>query len=151
MKTGFLNLLVVLLTALLSLGCSTDSENRNNTEILGEWNVVAIHNSSPSGPTLGPNSGEVISIRFGKNGDFSGTTSANSFGGQYDTSRTLLFIEEMTTTEVADTNYGQAFYEAFNESRNTETKFSEFEIKVQDENTVHLEYQSFKFLTLQKQ
>jgi len=151
MKAGFLNFIAVLLMLLLNLGCSTDSEDITNTEILGEWNIVAIHNSSPSGPTIGPNSGEIISIRFSQNGDFNGTTSANTYGGGYSTSATVLFIKEMITTEVADTTFGQAFYEAFNESRNTETKFSEFEINLQDENTLTLEYQDFKFLTLQKQ
>ncbi|TMU54912.1 META domain-containing protein [Flagellimonas algicola] len=131
--------------------CTGDDVDVDNQKIIGEWQVVAIYNSSPSGPTLGPLAGEIISIIFFKNGTFEGTTSANTFGGEFSASDTHLVIEEMITTEVADTVFGQAFYETFEESRSTDTGFSEFELSFQEGSRLHLEYQSFKFLGLQKQ
>ena len=134
-----------------SIACTGDDVDVNNQKIIGEWQVTAIHNSSPSGPTLGPLTGEIISIIFFPNGTFEGTTSANTFGGEFSATDTTLFIEEMITTEVADTMFGQAFYEAFEGSRGTDTGFSEFELSFQDGNRLNLEYQNFKFLGLQKQ
>ncbi|WP_396591057.1 META domain-containing protein [Allomuricauda sp. R78024] len=142
--------IIAVLVLCLSCGCNDDSGVSSNQSIVGEWQIVAIHNSSPSGPTLGPNSGEVISIIFSKDEKFAGTTSANTFGGEYSASENKLLIKEMFTTEVADTNFGRAFYETFNESRNSETGFSEFEMAVQDENMLNLEFKDFKFISLQK-
>ncbi|WP_420401590.1 META domain-containing protein [Flagellimonas sp.] len=133
------------------IACTGDDVDVDNQKIIGEWQVTAIHNSSPSGPTLGPLTGEIISIIFFQNGTFEGTTSANTFGGEFSATDTTLFIEEMITTEVADTVFGQAFYEAFEGSRSTDTGFSEFELSFQDGNLLNLEYQNFKFLGLQKQ
>ncbi|MGW9684759.1 META domain-containing protein [Flagellimonas sp. 2504JD1-5] len=134
----------------LVLGCSTDASTVTEQRVLGVWQISAIHNSSPSGPTLGPNTGEIISITFRNDGSFSGTTSANTFGGRFSATSDALVIEELETTEVAETVFGQAFYESFNESRNSGTGFSEFGSVFTGENILNLEYQEFKFLTLQK-
>lgn len=133
------------------IACTGDDVDVDNQKLIGEWHVTAIHNSSPSGPTLGPLTGEIISIIFFQNGTFEGTTSANTFGGQFSASDTHLFIEEMITTEVTDTVFGQAFYEGFEDSRSTDTGFSEFELSFQEGNRLDLEYHNFKFLGLQKQ
>lgn len=151
MKTSLLKIASICLLLCLVFSCNNDAEPANNAEILGTWHITAIHDSSPSGPTLGPLDGEVISIIFPSNGEFMGTTSVNTFGGRSSTEGRRLFIEELVTTEVADTNFGQTFYDAFSQSLNVETGFSEFEIAVQDEEVLHLEYNGFKFLTLQKQ
>ncbi|MEO9513039.1 MAG: META domain-containing protein [Flavobacteriaceae bacterium] len=151
MKSRFFK--AIILSFLFSFGysCNDDTEPTLNGNILGTWHVVAIHNSSPTGSTLGPLDEEVIAIIFPSNGEFMGTTSVNSFGGRSSTEEQQLFIEELVTTKVADTNFGQAFYQAFSESMNVETGFSEFEIAKQNDDTLHLEHNGFKFLTLQKQ
>lgn len=146
---SFPSIMAVLIFCLIC-GCKDDSGVFGNQNIIGEWQIMAVHNSSPSGPTLGPNSGEVISIIFSQNAKFTGTTSANTFGGEYSATENKLLVKEMFTTEVADTNFGIAFYETFNESRNSETGFSEFEITIIAENTLNLEFKDFKFLSLQK-
>ncbi|WP_420603330.1 META domain-containing protein [Flagellimonas sp.] len=151
MPTRFKLLATGIIISLLVIGCSEDAERKIEGDIVGKWQVNAIHNSSPSGPTLGPTSGEVISITFDDNGKFTGATSVNSFKGSYSATETILLIREITTTEVADTNFGQAFYESISESRNTTTGFSEFAIDFKDENNLNLEYLGFKFLTLQKE
>lgn len=145
----FVSIMAVLALCIIC-GCKDDSGVFGNQNILGEWQIIAIHNSSPSGPTLGPNSGEVISIIFLQNAKFTGTTSSNTFGGEYSATENMLLIKEMFTTEIAETNFGNAFYETFNESRNSETGFSEFEIVVQAENMLNLEFNDFKFISLQK-
>lgn len=150
MKSFPLRSTITVLVLCLICGCNDDSGVSDNKNIVGAWQVMAIHNSSPSGPTLGPNSGEVISIIFLKDEKFTGTTSVNTFGGEYSATENRLLIKEMFTTEVADTNFGNAFYETFNESRNSGTGFSEFEITVQEENMLNLEFKEFKFISLQK-
>lgn len=150
MKSFPLRSIIAVLVLCLICTCNDDSGVSDNQNIVGAWQIMAIHNSSPSGPTLGPNSGEVISIIFLKDEKFTGTTSANTFGGEYSATENKLLIKEMFTTEVADTNFGNAFYETFNESRNSETGFSEFEIAVKAENMLNLEFKEFKFISLQK-
>ncbi|UII81403.1 META domain-containing protein [Flagellimonas sp. CMM7] len=150
MKSFPLRSIIAVLVLCLICTCNDDSGVSDNQNIVGAWHIMAIHNSSPSGPTLGPNTGEVISIIFLENGKFTGTTSANTFGGEYSATENRLLIKEMFTTEVADTNFGNVFYETFNESRNSETGFSEFEIVVKAENMLNLEFKEFKFISLQK-
>lgn len=151
MGARLINYISTLLCCLLFACNNDDSEPIGSPALLGEWQVVAIHNSSPSGPTMAPGPGEIISIVFAQNESFTGNTSANTFGGKFSVSGSMLIIGEMFTTEAADTTFGQAFYETFNESRNPETGFSEFELSFQDENRLDLEYQDFKFLSLEKQ
>ncbi|MEX0315470.1 MAG: META domain-containing protein [Allomuricauda sp.] len=150
MKARLLTLTLSCIILTFVLGCSTDAAAVTEQRVLGTWQISAIHNSSPSGPTLGPNTGEIISITFRIDGSFSGSTSANTFGGRFSTTSNSLLIKELETTEVAETVFGQAFYESFDESRNSETGFSEFESVFAEENRLNLEYQGFKFLTLQK-
>ncbi len=133
-------------------GCSSDDSNPIvNRSILGQWRVTAVHNSSPTGPTIGPNDDEVISLTFTASGTFSGTTSANTFNGRYDATEDKLFIEELISTEVAETNFGQAFYGAFTDSQSFNNGVSEFEIVIQNDDRFNLEYQGFKFMTLERQ
>ena len=151
MNARFFTTILSCIVLSLVLGCSTDATSITNSEILGTWRVSAIHNSSPTGPTLGPNIGEIVFITFKSDGSFSGTTSVNTFGGRFSTTSNSLIIREMETTEVADTVFGQAFYGSFDESRNSDTGFSEFETTLTDGSILNLQYQSFKFLTLSKQ
>lgn len=132
------------------LGCNDDDDLIVNPSILGEWQVVGILNTSPTGPILAPPEGEVISITFTASKSFSGTTSVNSFGGRFRTSDDTLIFDEMVSTEVAETAFGLAFYDAFYDTDNSDTGLTSFEIAIQDENTVRLEYQEFKFLILQR-
>ncbi|MGX1928237.1 META domain-containing protein [Flagellimonas sp. 2504JD4-2] len=150
MKACLLTSTLCYLVLALVSGCSSDDTTVTEQRVLGTWQVSAIHNSSPTGPTLGPNTGEIISITFRNDGGFSGTTSANTFSGRFSTTSNAVVIEELETTEVAETVFGQAFYESFNESRNSDTGFSEFESVFTNGNSLNLEYQGFKFLTLQK-
>ena len=132
------------------LGCSDDDDFIVNRSILGEWQVVGILNTSPTGPILAPPDGEVISITFTQSKSFSGTTSVNSFGGRFRTSGDTLIFDEMVSTEVAETTFGLAFYDAFYNTGNSDTGLTSFEIAVQDENTLRLVYQEFRFLILQR-
>ncbi len=150
MNARFFTTIISCTVFIMILGCSTDAASVSNQKVLGTWHVSAIHNSSPTGPTLGPSPGEIISITFKTDGSFNGTTSVNTFRGQFSTTSNTLIIEEMETTEVADTIFGQAFYESFDESSNSSTGFSEYETTFPEENMLNLEYQGFKFLTLQK-
>ncbi|MCL6266819.1 META domain-containing protein [Flagellimonas myxillae] len=149
MKPRLLGLIIAFSLALFS-SCDEDDNAVDNLRIVGEWQIAAIHNSSPSGPTMGPGDGEVISIIFRRNGEFAGSTSANSFSGSYTASDSQLIIEQMITTEAGDTPYGQAFYSSLSEAMDSTTNFSVFSLNFEDNNTLMLEFLGFKFLNLQK-
>lgn len=131
-------------------GCSDDDDLIVNRSILGEWQVVGILNTSPTGPILAPVEGETITITFTQSKSFSGTTSANSFSGRFRTSDDTLIFDGMASTDVAETVFGLAFFNAFYDADNSDTGLTSFQIAIQDESTLRLEYQEFRFLILQR-
>ncbi|MEM9648161.1 MAG: META domain-containing protein [Bacteroidota bacterium] len=143
--------LFLLVLGIWLVSCDDDSDTAANQNIAGDWHITAIHNSSPSGPTLGPNPNEIVAISFQENGAFNGTTSVNTFNGRFSVNGETLFITEMVTTEVADTPFGNAFYEALDESRDGTSATSQFGLSSQPENRLELSHSDFKFLVLQKQ
>nr|WP_299382452.1 META domain-containing protein [Allomuricauda sp.] len=149
MKSYLRGYILVMLLSIV-FGCSGDDSQITNQDVLGLWHITAIHNSSPTGPTLGPNTGETIAITFSSNGTFNGTTSVNSFSGRFSTTVDQVIIQQMVTTEVADTPFGQAFYESFTEAMDSDTGHSVFDLEIGNSDNLLLQYQSFKFLNLQK-
>nr|WP_299343484.1 META domain-containing protein [Allomuricauda sp.] len=142
--------LVALMISLFFVGCSDDDPVQNQT-LLGQWELVAISASdSPIGPVLEPAEGETISITFQGNGEFSGSTSINAFGGTNSTDNDTLFINEMISTQALDTEFGQAFYQAINDSSNGAGEPSIFEMTFVGEDILNLEYNGFKFLSLER-
>jgi len=141
---------VVLLLIAFTFACNSDSEaSFDAIDIVGEWRIIAIHTSTPQGPTIGSPEDEIVQITFLNEGGFLGTTSINSFGGQYTATNGMLSIEEFITTEALDTAFGQEFYSAINQSFNAETNFNDFELSM--ENTgLTLSFGDFGFLTLIK-
>lgn len=151
MKNSVLALLAIGLLLSIFLSCSNDTNSASDLRLLGTWHISAIHNSSPSGPTLGPNEGELITLNFAKNGSLSGNTPANTFGGNYSTTFNNLRLKGFFSTEVAEGEFGSAFFGSLTDSWNAEIESSEFEMVFSSDNLLNLEYQGFKFLTLQKQ
>ena len=117
--------------------CNDDPSINTDQGLLGSWQVTAIHNSSPSGPTIGPGPEEEITITFMSDGTFTGTTSVNTFNGRYVIEIPTLTLLEFTTTEVLDTAFGTAFYGAIANAIVPNETFARFEY-VQDGNRVTL-------------
>ncbi len=138
------------LLCILFSGCNDDDSNFNQNTI-GQWSIMAINLSdSPLGPVETPEDGEMISITFQPDGNFSGNTSVNTFGGKSTTNGMNLFINELVTTEVADTPFGQAFYQAIYRSSGQNEGPSEFEIIVVNDNIINLVFNEFRFLSLER-
>lgn len=116
----------------------------------GEWHVVAIHNSSPQGPTSAPLEGEVISIVFDGIGAFVGSTSANDFAGDYNIQNNVLSFTELLSTDALDTAYGTIFFDAMDASVNSANNNQEFALSFAN-GQLTLTYADFRFLTLEKQ
>ncbi|WP_422858359.1 META domain-containing protein [Flagellimonas sp. S174] len=141
----------VLLGFTLLLACNNDDSDSIENGLTGQWSIVAISISdSPIGPVIKPGDDEVISVNFSQNGEFSGTTSINSFGGRSTANDNTLLIKELVSTDALDTFFGQAFYQAMSESSNQNRQASVFTISFIDENTLNLVYDEFKFLTFER-
>ena len=149
MTNNFFTSTFILVVFLFFMGCNDDDSSSSTNRLTGQWSITAISNSSPTGPVIGPGDGEVISITFVQNGEFSGSTSINSFGGRFTTNSDSLLINELVTTEALDTFFGQAFYQAVFDSSNENQNASEFEIVRISESSINLVYDGFKFLTLE--
>ena len=150
MTNNFFTTTFALVVYFFFMGCNDDDSSSNTNTLSGQWSIVAISNSSPTGPVIGPVDGEVISITFVQNGEFSGSTSINSFGGRFSTNDDTLLINELVTTEALDTFFGQAFYQAMVDSSTQNQNASEFEIVRINESSFNLVYDNFKFLTLER-
>ncbi|MEK6152698.1 META domain-containing protein [Flavobacteriaceae bacterium 3-367] len=116
----------------------------------GEWHVVAIHNSSPQGPTSAPLEGEIISIVFDGVDSFVGSTSANDFAGDYAIQNNVLSFTGLLSTDALDTAYGTIFFDAMDASVNSTTNNQEFALSFAN-GQLTLTYADFRFLTLEKQ
>lgn len=141
---------VALVISLFFMGCNDDDPVQNGV-LFGQWQLVAISPSdSPIGPILEPADEEVISITFQENGEFGGTTSFNAFGGKNSIDGERLFIDEMITTLVLDTEFGQAFFKAVDDSSDGMGGPSIFEMKFIGDDMLNLEYDGRKFLSLER-
>ncbi|MEM6895533.1 MAG: hypothetical protein AAF554_17680 [Bacteroidota bacterium] len=150
MKRKFLTP-VLALAFLLFLSCNDDDNQTDTNTLAGEWRITAISNSdSPLGPILEPEAGEEISIQFQNNGQFSGTTSINAFNGDSSTTSDELFINDFISTEALDTTFGLAFYQALFESSNENAGASVFSMVAVDDNRINLEYNDFKFMSIER-
>lgn len=144
------NVVLGFILTLFFVGCNSDDDSITNNLVAGEWQVVTIHNSSPTGPTLGPNEGEVISVNFARSGALNGTTSSNTFGGEFSVSGNTLSIGRLYSTEVAETPFGIAFFGAFSHGLDSSNDLSEFELVFENDDQVNLTYRNFMFLSLQR-
>ncbi|MDT0606080.1 META domain-containing protein [Croceitalea rosinachiae] len=121
--------LKVIVCAVLTLtiisSCSNSDDSPGESPVTGNWRVATIKVSNATLGQLAPDN-ENITIDFGSNGEFSGSTSVNQFSGTYETVSNSLTMLSFTTTEVADTQFGTAFYEAITNAQVPNTTFAQF-------------------------
>ncbi|MEO0506364.1 MAG: hypothetical protein AAF090_09440 [Bacteroidota bacterium] len=150
MKRKFLTPILGLVLVLL-VSCNDDDNQTDTNTLAGEWRITAISNSdSPLGPVLEPEAGEEISIQFLRNGVFTGSTSRNEFSGDSSVSSNELAVSALLTTEVAETIFGDAFYGAMYDSGNTNSGLSVFNMIIIDDDNINLEYNDFKFMSIER-
>ncbi|UJH68910.1 META domain-containing protein [Allomuricauda sp. SCSIO 65647] len=122
--------LVCALASIILLGVRCDdSDDSQNNAVTGNWRVMSVILSGQSIGFQTPDA-EVISIVFESSGDYSGTTTANTFGGNYELTGSTLTLTSFTTTEVADTPFAGAFYNAISEAIVPNTTYAEFDFSV---------------------
>ncbi len=109
------SLLITITAFLLLLSCS-DSDDDTQNPIAGSWRVASIKVSNATLVQLAPPN-EDITIDFQTDNTFVGSTSVNQFSGDYELENTTLTLLSFTTTEVADTQFGTAFYGAITEAQ----------------------------------
>ena len=73
-----------------------------------------------------PPADEAILISFNEGGEFTGETTVNQFSGRYNLDGSTLTMLEFTTTEVADTQFAAAFYNAIAEAQVPNETFAQF-------------------------
>ncbi len=114
--------IVVLLSAFVA--CD-DTDDTAENPVSGEWRIVSIKVSEQVLTQRSP-SDERITVVFNANGSFSGNTSVNQFDGNYELENTTLTLLDFTTTEVADTTFGTAFYESITAAIVPDRTFAQF-------------------------
>ncbi len=122
-RTLFLWLLMGLV---LSIGsCSDSDDGSQDNPISGTWRITEIQVSQQQLTQFSPTD-EIIAISFAADGNFTGETSANQFQGRYELDGGTLTMLEFSTTEVADTQYAAAFYNAIAEAQVPNETFAQF-------------------------
>ncbi|MEO1487378.1 MAG: hypothetical protein AAFU57_16655 [Bacteroidota bacterium] len=150
MKRKFLTPILALVLVLF-VSCNDDDNQTDTNTLAGEWRITAISNSdSPLGPVLEPEAGEEISIQFLRNGAFTGSTSRNEFSGDSSVSSNTLSVSALLTTEELDTAFGTAFYGVMDDSGNTNSGLSVFNMIIIDGNNINLEYDDVKFMSIER-
>ena len=108
---------------LLIVSCSS-SDDTADSPIVGNWRISSIKVSNATLNQLSPDN-EDITMDFGSS-DFMGSTSVNQFSGTYEIENTTLTMLSFVTTEVADTQFGTAFYAAITAAQVPNTTFAQF-------------------------
>ncbi|NQZ43098.1 MAG: META domain-containing protein [Flavobacteriaceae bacterium] len=118
----FLMSAVLLATA---AACSDSDDGTTADPLSGTWRITQIQVSQQQLVQIAP-SNENILITFESGGTFNGQTSVNQFSGRYELNGTTLTMLEFTTTEVADTQFATAFYNAIAEAQVPDQTFAQF-------------------------
>lgn len=149
MKKGVVNLCFLALTVIAFISCSSDADdNGQNSVLLGSWQVTSIKVSSEHLVQQPPN-GEVLTISFQGNGEFSGNTANNVFGGRYEIKGMTMTMLEFTTTEVADTPFAGVFYEAITAAIVDGTTRAQFDLELSSENQLTFSFGDSGSMTLE--
>ncbi len=133
---------------LLGVRCD-DSDDSQNNFVTGNWRIMSVSLSGQSTGLQTPDA-EIISISFQNSERYSGTTSANTFGGNYELTGGILTLTSFTTTEVADTPFAGAFYEAISAAIVPNTTYAEFDFSVAAD-TLMLNFSDSGVMRLQRQ
>ncbi|MEM8927013.1 MAG: META domain-containing protein [Bacteroidota bacterium] len=118
-------ILFVTSLAIALISCNDSDDDSGQNPVFGSWRVTAIQVSQEQLTQFAPSDEDII-ITFNSGSDFSGETSVNQFGGRYELDGTTLTMLEFSTTEVADTQFAGAFYEAIAEAQVPNETFAQF-------------------------
>ncbi len=118
-------ILFVTSLSLILASCSDSDDSSDANPVSGSWRVTSIQVSQQQLTQFAPSDEDII-LTFNLGTDFSGETSVNQFGGRYELDGSTLTMLEFSTTEVADTQFAGAFYEAIAEAQVPNETFAQF-------------------------
>lgn len=116
---------LLLIVVSFFLGSCAEDNDLSTNPLTGSWRIVMVQNGGGAQEVFSPET-EVIEMVFSDNGQFSGATSVNQFSGRFEASNGIMTMLEFTTTEVADTTFAAAFYNAIGEAQLPNTTFAIF-------------------------
>ena len=119
------------LSLLFTLACDNSDDPIDNP-VAGTWRIVSIQVSQDALALLTPPD-ERITIAFEADGTFTGTTSVNQFSGRYEFENVTLTMLEFATTEVADTTFGNAFYQSITAAQVPNTTTAQFGVSFENQ------------------
>lgn len=150
MKRTPIKLIALLALFCMVVSCSdTENDIQNENPLFGTWRISAVKVSDATLTQQAPN-GENILISFEEGGAFNGNTSSNTFEGRYELQGNTLTMTEFTSTEVADTPFAGAFYDAITEAIVPNTTYAQFGYSFEG-STMDFIFGSEGFMTLQSQ
>ena len=146
MKTALF--ILTLLTSLL--GCS---EEPQENDIYGTWKLVSFVNEKTEETFFQgdfQNSNQ-ITIEFKANMSFSGSTTRNTFQGEYSfgNNRAKLIYTNFGTTKVNESDWGNLFYNKLGTSYNQQTKHWENTYSI-IENSLRIDYAEHEYMLFEK-
>lgn len=163
--------LMIFLVSIAMLNCNSDDDSNRNqiNDLLGEWKLVSFVNLdtgetvNSSEPDLyDPITNEEVDIILNftmDNNTYSGSTSRNSFGGNFtlNNSNTVLifFCENVENghcilTEVNETELGNLFFDSLALNFNPQTGNTENGFEM-DGDIFRLYYSEFEYMTFERQ
>jgi hypothetical protein len=119
------NLFACVIVVCANVSCSDSDNDAEASPVSGSWRVEEVKISDGTLTQRAPNDEDII-ITFEEGGAFTGSTSANTFGGRYEIEGTTLTMTEFTTTEVADTPFAGVFFDAISEAIVPNTTYAQF-------------------------
>lgn len=135
MKKVFKIVLICAMVVFANMSCS-DSENEPQASpVLGSWRVEEVKISDETLTQRAPSDEDII-ITFEEGGSFTGTTSANTFGGRFELEGTTLTMTEFSSTEVADTPFAGVFFDAVAEAIVPNTTYAQFGFSFESQDMV---------------
>ena len=108
------------------MGCSSDKGNSLNGDLVGKWQLMAFVNMTTDmtlTATDFENSNDII-IEFKPDFNYVGSTVLNEFFGGYsiDDSRDILIFQDLFTSEVNETEWGNLFFDNLRLNYNQSTQ-----------------------------
>ena len=108
-----------------NIACSDSENEAQASPVLGSWRVQEVKISDETLTQRAPSDEDIV-ITFEEGGSFTGSTSANTFGGRYELEGTTLTMTGFSSTEVADTPFAGVFFDAVAEAIVPNTTYAQF-------------------------
>jgi len=118
----------------------------SENELYGIWQLVKFTDTSTMAETVQNDKEKPIEITFYET-NYNGSTTRNQFFGVFMTEGNNLILKELNTTEVAESEWGNRFYDSLQKLYSTEEKHYLIPYSITMD-TLKFEYEPSKFMVL---